>query len=300
MRRAFLFLAAGLLASMALAGPTHAGLITVSGTYDISPAKVLELEFAFSSAVSSPTGTSSSPVGTFSASGNDVLFDLPAPGASSGSLSFTVMTTGFYEGTPGHKLHGHTGGISSQFHPHDSARTDLDGPVGHRHGGLFHLPPVVQAARNRLIKANRLTLTSNLRDWGSGQPTNQPSPGNRRLESTIRQSVNRSAEIDELNCFPLPLSLDGGKRLSISCLRGCFSRLGADRSALSPKGPVLSVGRLASVSESSPFLKVRRKLPVWPPSSANPPLSSYLAGITPPFPAESHNGRDQIGNEPCR
>jgi hypothetical protein len=117
MRRAFLFLAAGLLASMALAGPTHAGLITVTGTYDISPASVLELEFAFSSAVSAPTGTSSSPVGTFSASGNDVLFDLPAPGASSGSLSFTVMTTGFYEGTSVTSFTGIPAGFHLNFTP---------------------------------------------------------------------------------------------------------------------------------------------------------------------------------------
>jgi hypothetical protein len=112
MRRAFLFLAAGLLASMALAGPAHAGLITVTGTYDLAPADVLQLEFQFSAAVSTPTGTSSSPLGSFSASGDDVLFTLPSPGASSGSLSFTVMTTGFYEGT---SVTSFTG-IPGQFH----------------------------------------------------------------------------------------------------------------------------------------------------------------------------------------
>jgi hypothetical protein len=119
MRRSSLFLTAavGLLASFALAVPTHAGTITIAGTYDISPANVLELEFAFSSAVSTPTGTSSSPLGSFSASGDNVLFDLPAPGAPSGSLSFTVMTTGFYEGTSVASFTGIPAGFHLNFVP---------------------------------------------------------------------------------------------------------------------------------------------------------------------------------------
>ena len=78
---------------------------------------MLELNFAFSAAVSSPINTSSTPLGSFSASGDDVLFDLPSPGAPSGSLSFSVMTTGFYEGTTVTSFTGIPAGFHLNFVP---------------------------------------------------------------------------------------------------------------------------------------------------------------------------------------
>ena len=119
MMKRMMFLAAGVIASLAFTTASQAGTINITGTYDISPALVQQLDFSFSSAVSGLTGTSSTPVGAFTTSGDDVLFTLPSPGSASGSLSFTVTTAGagFYEGTTVSEFTGTPGGFHLNFVP---------------------------------------------------------------------------------------------------------------------------------------------------------------------------------------
>jgi len=98
MKRSFLALAAGILASMALAAPSHAGSVTVTGTWSVPGATATELDFFFSAPVNAITSSSGAPAATGTIPPpppNEVVFTY-TPGAESGSLTFTVDTTGFF------------------------------------------------------------------------------------------------------------------------------------------------------------------------------------------------------------
>jgi len=97
-RSLFLSLAAGLLASLALTAPSHAASVTVTGSFSVPGAVAGELDFFFSAPVSAPAtfvGTPTPSAPTFS--GNEVIFTYLPP-IVAGQLTFTVTTSGIFEG----------------------------------------------------------------------------------------------------------------------------------------------------------------------------------------------------------
>ena len=101
-RSSFLAIAAGFLASLALAAPSHAGSVTVTGSWSVPGATASELDFFFSSAVTSIVSYSGVPTPS-SASifspppPNEVIFKY-SPAVEGGSLTFTVDTSGVFLG----------------------------------------------------------------------------------------------------------------------------------------------------------------------------------------------------------
>jgi len=98
MKRSFLALAGGVLASMALATPSHAGSVTVSGTWSVPGATATEVDFFFSAPVTAITSSSGAPAATGSIvppPPNEVIFTY-TPGVVGGALTFTVDTTGVF------------------------------------------------------------------------------------------------------------------------------------------------------------------------------------------------------------
>jgi PEP-CTERM motif len=98
MKRSFLGLAAGILASMALAAPSHAGHITITGAWSVPGATASELDFTFSAPVTAIVSSSGvpMPVGSIPPPPpNEVIFTY-TPGVVGGLLTFTVDTTGVF------------------------------------------------------------------------------------------------------------------------------------------------------------------------------------------------------------
>jgi len=97
-RSVFLSLAAGLLASLALTAPSHAASVTVTGSFSVPGAVAGELDFFFSAPVSAPDSFTGTPLPSgISFSGNEVIFTYVPPTVA-GALTFTVTTSGFFEG----------------------------------------------------------------------------------------------------------------------------------------------------------------------------------------------------------
>jgi len=101
MKRSLLAVAFGLVASLALAAPSHAGSVIVSGTWSVPGATAGELDFFFSAPVTvidsfigapSPNAPTIVPPPP-----NEVVFTY-TPAVESGSLTFTVETTGVFLG----------------------------------------------------------------------------------------------------------------------------------------------------------------------------------------------------------
>jgi hypothetical protein len=113
MRRAFLFLAAGLLASVALSAPTQAGLIPYDATsfvFVIGPNSATDATVEFNQAVTGPVtilpGTTLTGI-TDTVSGSTVTFDFNAVPAGTYDLDFKlfsatglVLQGGTVSGTP--------------------------------------------------------------------------------------------------------------------------------------------------------------------------------------------------------
>jgi len=99
MKRSLLAVAFGLVASLALAAPSHAGSITVTGTWSVPGGTASELDFFFSAPVTvidSFTGTPSpNPPTIVPPPPNEVVFTY-TPAVEGASLSFTVETTGVF------------------------------------------------------------------------------------------------------------------------------------------------------------------------------------------------------------
>jgi hypothetical protein len=100
MKRSSLWaLAVGLLASVALAAPSHAGSITVTGTFSVPGATAGELDFFFSGPVTAIDSFSGAPTPSSATIAppppNEVIFTY-TPATESGSLTFTVETTGVF------------------------------------------------------------------------------------------------------------------------------------------------------------------------------------------------------------
>ena len=88
MKRSFLALAAGLVASLALSAPSYAGSVTVTGTWSVPGAVASELDFFFSAPVGTPitfSGTPTPNAPTFS--GDEVIFTY-SPAVESGGADF--------------------------------------------------------------------------------------------------------------------------------------------------------------------------------------------------------------------
>jgi hypothetical protein len=97
-RSVFLSLVAGLLASLALTAPSHAASVTVSGSFSAPGAVVGELDFFFSAPVTSIDSRVGTPTPSgMSFSGNEVIFTYLPPTVA-GFLTFTVTTSGSFEG----------------------------------------------------------------------------------------------------------------------------------------------------------------------------------------------------------
>jgi hypothetical protein len=99
MKRSFLALAAGILASMALAAPSHAASVTIAGTWSVPGATATELDFIFSGPVTAVTSFSGAPAPNpptiVPPPPNEVVFTY-TPGVVGGALTFTVETTGIF------------------------------------------------------------------------------------------------------------------------------------------------------------------------------------------------------------
>jgi hypothetical protein len=98
MKRSFLALAAGFVASLVLAAPTHASHVTISGGWSVPGATATELDFFFSAPVNSIVSSSGvpNPTGTIPPPPpNEVIFTY-APGVVGGLLTFTVDTAGVF------------------------------------------------------------------------------------------------------------------------------------------------------------------------------------------------------------
>jgi hypothetical protein len=98
MKRSFLALAAGILASMALAAPSHAGTVTVSGSWSVPGATATEVDFFFSAPVTAIVSSSGVPAATGTIvppPPNEVTFTY-SPGVVGGLLTFTVDTVGVF------------------------------------------------------------------------------------------------------------------------------------------------------------------------------------------------------------
>ena len=98
-RSLFLALAIGLLTSLALATPSHAGTVTITGTWSVPGATASELDFFFSApviAVDSFSGAPGpNPPTITPPPPNEVVFTY-SPAVEGGSLTFTVETSGTY------------------------------------------------------------------------------------------------------------------------------------------------------------------------------------------------------------
>jgi PEP-CTERM motif len=96
-RSLFLSLAAGLVASLALAAPSHAGSVTVTGTWSVPGATATELDFFFSGPVTAIDSFSGAPAPNAPTivppPPNEVVFTY-TPGVVGGALKFTVETSG--------------------------------------------------------------------------------------------------------------------------------------------------------------------------------------------------------------
>jgi hypothetical protein len=101
MKRSLLALAAGILASMALAAPSHAGTVTVTGSWSVPGATATEVDFFFSApvtAIVSSTSVPATPAGVGSIPPpppNEVIFTY-TPATVGSALTFTVDTTGVF------------------------------------------------------------------------------------------------------------------------------------------------------------------------------------------------------------
>lgn len=98
MKRSFLAVAAGLVASLALSAPSHAGTVTVTGSWSVPGAVASQVDFDFTAPVGAPitvVGSPATPTPTFS--GNEVIFTY-SPAIEGASLTFTVTTTGSFLG----------------------------------------------------------------------------------------------------------------------------------------------------------------------------------------------------------
>jgi hypothetical protein len=98
-RSSILALAAGFVASLALAAPSHAGTVTVSGTWSVPGATATEIDFFFSApvtAIDSFTGAPAPNAPTIvPPPPNEVVFTY-TPDRVGGALTFTVETTGVF------------------------------------------------------------------------------------------------------------------------------------------------------------------------------------------------------------
>jgi hypothetical protein len=96
-RSLFLALAIGLLTNLAFAAPSHAGTITVFGTWSVPGATATEIDFFFSgpvTAVVSPSGVPTpNPPTIAPPPPTEVVFTY-SPGVAGGVLTFTVETSG--------------------------------------------------------------------------------------------------------------------------------------------------------------------------------------------------------------
>lgn len=97
-RSSFLALAAGVVTSLALAAPSHAGSVTVTGSWSVPGAVASELDFYFSSTVTSVTSYTGAPTPQVpTTSSNEVIFTYN-PAVEGGTLTFTVDTSGTFKG----------------------------------------------------------------------------------------------------------------------------------------------------------------------------------------------------------
>jgi hypothetical protein len=101
MKRSLLAIAFGLVASLALAAPSHAGSVTVTGSWSVPGATATEVDFIFSgpvTAVSLFSGAPSpNPPTIPTPPPNEVIFTY-SPGVEGGTLTFTVETSGIFLG----------------------------------------------------------------------------------------------------------------------------------------------------------------------------------------------------------
>jgi hypothetical protein len=97
-RSLFLALAAGFVASLAFAAPANAGSVTVTGSWSVPGAKASELDFFFSSPVTSVISFSGVPTPTVpTIAPNEVIFKY-SPAVEGGTLTFTVSSAGGFLG----------------------------------------------------------------------------------------------------------------------------------------------------------------------------------------------------------
>jgi hypothetical protein len=96
-----LSLAAGLVASLALAAPSHAGPVTVTGSWSVPGATATEVDFLFSAPVTAVDSFSGAPAPNPPTipppPPNEVIFTY-TPAVVGGALTFTVETTGMFLG----------------------------------------------------------------------------------------------------------------------------------------------------------------------------------------------------------
>jgi hypothetical protein len=99
MKRSFWALAIGLVTSLAFAAPSHAGSITITGTWSVPGATATELDFLFSGPVTAVTSFSGVPLPNAPTitppPPNEVVITY-TPGVVGGALSFTVETSGVF------------------------------------------------------------------------------------------------------------------------------------------------------------------------------------------------------------
>jgi hypothetical protein len=99
-RSLFWALAIGLLASLALAAPSHAGSVTVTGSWSVPGATASEIDFFFSGPVTAVDSLSGVPVPNpptiVPPPPNEVVFTY-TPGVVGGALTFTVETSGIFQ-----------------------------------------------------------------------------------------------------------------------------------------------------------------------------------------------------------
>jgi hypothetical protein len=98
-RSSLLALAAGLLASFALAAPSHAGSVTVTGSWSVPGATASEIDFFFSGPVTAVSSFSGVPLPNPPTipppPPNEVIFTY-SPGVVGGALTFTAQTSGIF------------------------------------------------------------------------------------------------------------------------------------------------------------------------------------------------------------